>query len=93
MIDKNKNVRTTPTRTYYKRSRPLPYVIQIVGRPGTGSLPSTIAPPDHPSELGHQSTVLAVGAGSRSRSSVHSTTLEEKAEEMAEKILKISNGL
>ena len=22
--------------------------IQIVGRPGTGSLPSTIAPPDHP---------------------------------------------
>ena len=24
-------------------------VIQIVGRPGTGSLPSTIAPPDHPS--------------------------------------------
>ena len=23
-------------------------VIQIVGRPGTGSLPSTIAPPDHP---------------------------------------------
>ena len=25
-----------------------PTVIQIVGRPGTGSLPSTIAPPDHP---------------------------------------------
>ena len=25
-------------------------VIQIVGRPGTGSLPSTIAPPDHPLE-------------------------------------------
>ena len=24
-IDKNKNVQTTPTRTYYKRSRPLPY--------------------------------------------------------------------
>ena len=23
-------------------------MIQIVGRPGTGSLPSTIAPPDHP---------------------------------------------
>ena len=23
-------------------------VIQIVGRPGTGSLPRTIAPPDHP---------------------------------------------
>ena len=26
---------------------PCPTVIQIVGRPGTGSLPSTIAPPDH----------------------------------------------
>ena len=29
---------------------PCPTVIQIVGRPGTGSLPSTIAPPDHPSD-------------------------------------------
>ena len=27
---------------------PCPIVIQIVGRPGTGSLPSTFAPPDHP---------------------------------------------
>ena len=27
---------------------PCPTVIQIVGRPGTGSLPSTIAQPDHP---------------------------------------------
>ena len=27
---------------------PCPTVIQIVRRPGTGSLPSTIAPPDHP---------------------------------------------
>ena len=27
---------------------PCPTVIQIVGRVGTGSLPSTIAPPDHP---------------------------------------------
>ena len=27
---------------------PFPTLIQIVGRPGTGSLPSTIAPPDHP---------------------------------------------
>ena len=31
---------------------PCPTVIQIVGRPGTGSLPSTIAPPDHP--LNHE---------------------------------------
>ena len=29
---------------------PCPTVIKIVGRPGTGSLPSTIAPPDHPGE-------------------------------------------
>ena len=27
---------------------PYPTVIQIVRRPGTGSLPSTIAPPNHP---------------------------------------------
>ena len=27
---------------------PCPTVIQIVGRPGTGSLPSIIAPPNHP---------------------------------------------
>ena len=27
---------------------PCPTVIKIVGRPGTGSLPSTIAPPNHP---------------------------------------------
>ena len=27
---------------------PCPTIIQIVGRPGTGRLPSTIAPPDHP---------------------------------------------
>ena len=27
---------------------PCPTVIKIVGRPGTGSLPRAIAPPDHP---------------------------------------------
>ena len=31
---------------------PCPTVIQIVGRPGTGSVPSTIAPPDHPRNCG-----------------------------------------
>ena len=30
---------------------PYPTVIQIVGSPGTGSLPSTIAPPDHPLQI------------------------------------------
>ena len=32
---------------------PCPTIIQIVGRPGTGSLPSTIALPDHPVHLWH----------------------------------------
>ena len=27
---------------------PCPTIIQIVGRPGAGSLPKAIAPPDHP---------------------------------------------
>ena len=31
---------------------PCPTVIQIVGRPGTGSLPCTFAPPDHPLSFG-----------------------------------------
>ena len=30
---------------------PCPTVIKIVGRPGTESLPSTFAPPDHPQIL------------------------------------------
>ena len=34
---------------------PCPTVIQTVGRPGTGSLPSTIAPPDHPLHTKEQS--------------------------------------
>ena len=38
-------------------------VIQIVGRPGTGSLPSTIAPPDHPLHLRKTMTVHASCAG------------------------------
>ena len=29
---------------------PCPTIIQVVGRPGTGSLPRTIAPPDHPQQ-------------------------------------------
>ena len=51
MIDESKNVQTTPTRIHCKRSRPLPYSNPNIGRPGTGSLPSTIAPPDHPTIL------------------------------------------
>ena len=46
-----------------------PTVIQTVGRPGNGSLPSTIAPPDHPSfkktfsVTGHQSQQWAYSNG------------------------------
>ena len=32
---------------------PCPTIIQIVGRPGTGSSPRTIAPPDHPMHSKH----------------------------------------
>ena len=48
---------------------PCPTVIQIVGRPGTGSLPGAIAPPDHPCVLliwilvGQGPIALAIGAG------------------------------
>ena len=47
-IDESKNVQTTPPAPTASAIGPCPTVIQIVGRPGTGSLPSTIAPPDHP---------------------------------------------
>ena len=47
-IDESKNVQTTPPAPTASAVGPCPTVIQIVGRPGTGSLPSTIAPPDHP---------------------------------------------
>ena len=48
-IDESKNVHTTPTRTYCKRNRPLPYCNQNCRTPpGTGSLHNTMAPSDHP---------------------------------------------
>ena len=46
-IDESKNVQTTPPAPPASATGPCP-TIQIVGRPGTGSLPSTIAPTDHP---------------------------------------------
>ena len=49
-IDESKNVQTTPPAPTANAVGPCPTVIQMVGRPGTGSLPSTIAPPDHPLE-------------------------------------------
>ena len=45
-IDESKNVQTTPPAPTASAVGPCPTVIRIVGRPGTGSLPTTIAPPD-----------------------------------------------
>ena len=42
---------------------PCPTVIKIVGRPGTGSLPSTIAPPDHPIHLWKFGENLSISLG------------------------------
>ena len=47
-IDESKNVQTTPPAPTASAVGPYPTVIQIVGRPDTGCLPTTIAPPDHP---------------------------------------------
>ena len=47
-IDEGKNVQITPPAPTASTIGPCPTVIQIVGRHGTGSLSSTIAPPDHP---------------------------------------------
>ena len=46
-IDESKNVQATPPAPTASAVGLYPTVTQIVGRPGTGSLPSTIAPPDH----------------------------------------------
>ena len=57
-IDESKNVqKKNPPAPAASAVGPCPTVIQIVGRPGTGSLPSTIAPPDHPG-LSGGATVL-----------------------------------
>ena len=45
MIDERKNVQTTPTAPSASAIGLCPTNIKIVGRPGTGSLPSTFAPP------------------------------------------------
>ena len=50
-IDESKNVQTTPPAATASAVGLCPTVIQTVGRPGTGSIPSTIAPPDHPPKL------------------------------------------
>ena len=47
-IEESKNVQTTPPTPTANTIGPCPTIIQTVGRPGTGSIPRTIAPPDHP---------------------------------------------
>ena len=49
-IDESKNVQTTSPAPTASAVGPCPTVVQIVGRPSTGSSPSNIAPPDHPRE-------------------------------------------
>ena len=39
---------------------PCPTIIQIVGRPGTESLPGTIAPPNHPSLMNNSCLVSEI---------------------------------
>ena len=58
VIVESKSVQTTPTRTYCKHNRPLPYSYPNCRTPRHWSLPITIAPHDHP-----RPTALAVGAG------------------------------
>ena len=47
-MEESKNVQTTPPATTESAICPCPTIIQIVGLPGTGKLPRTIAPPDTP---------------------------------------------
>ena len=50
--------KTTPPAPTASAVGPCPS-IQIVGRPGTGSLPSTITPPDHPYFCGYKTKVFS----------------------------------
>ena len=52
MIDERKNVQTTPHPHLLEAQLALAlHLSKLVGRPGTASLPSTIASPDHPDWL------------------------------------------
>ena len=78
-IEESKNVQTTPSRTYCERRIILPYCIQIVGRPDTGSLPSTIAPP--PTDKDRERWVRVYGIikrGNKLLKVVIITNLEQK---------------
>ena len=47
-IDERKNVQATPIAPTASTVGPCPTIIQFSRTPGTGSVPSTIALPDHP---------------------------------------------
>ena len=59
-IDKSKIVQTIPPAPTASAIGPCPTAIKIVGRPGTGSLPSTIAPPNHPPPLTGQYVLVCL---------------------------------
>ena len=69
---------------------PCPTVIQIVGRPGTGSLPSTIAPPDHPPEVQRGQAIALLIQGQRQQQvarhfGVQVSTIERLVRRLREK--------
>ena len=66
-IDESKNVQTTPNRTYYKRSKPLPYCSpNCRGWSGGAMVLGKLSVPGRPTILitvGQGPIALAVGAG------------------------------
>ena len=60
-----------PTAPTARAIGPCPTVIQNVGRPGTGSLPRTIASPDHPLERHKVINPAPVGFTKKARVSDH----------------------
>ena len=49
-----------PPHLLQAQAGPCPTIIQFVGRPGTGSLPRAIAPPNHPLILVNHSTRVTI---------------------------------
>ena len=62
-IDESKMSKPPPPAPTASATGPCPTVIKIVGRPGTGSLPRTIAPPDHPlqNRVEHEKSFITSG--------------------------------
>ena len=75
-IEESKNVQTTPPAPTASAVGPCPTVIKIVGRSGTGSLPSIIALPDHPLKIFESYTAAPAAPQS---SSFHAALTEASA--------------